>query len=171
LKEEIVVGIADYRIGKGESLLTTIGLGSCIGVVLYDPGQKVAALGHFMLPDSSAAKVGSDIKLAKYGDSCIREMIKELDSSGAKRSKIIAKAAGGASMFKRLSANSLMDISSRNIESLKKALKESGIKLISEDLGGERGRTITFDVGTGSLTVKIVDPSRMDSNRYVVRTI
>jgi chemotaxis protein CheD len=96
---------------------------------------------------------------------------KRQESRGVKRTKLLAKAAGGASMFKRLSSNSLMDISSRNIESLRSELKRIGIRLVADDLGGERGRTITFDVATSRLTIKIVDPSRMDSNKYVTRTI
>jgi len=171
LNDEVVVGIAEYRLVRGPGRLTTIGLGSCIGVVMYDKAQSIACLGHFMLPDSKSGKSAATPKPGKYADTCIEGMLRELTAAGCRRSSLIAKAAGAASMFKRLSSSPIMDISSRNIESLRKELSQHGIALVAEDLGGEKGRTITFDVSTGKLTVKTVDPSNLDSGRYLIRTI
>jgi chemotaxis protein CheD len=172
LNEEIVVGIADFKAGNEGTRLTTIGLGSCIGIILYSKRKPVAVLGHFMLPDSKSARKSQPLKPAKYADTCIDIMVDDMKGRGCSLGEIEAKAAGGASMFKRPGGNStIMDISTRNIESLKINLKRYGIRLRSEDLGGKKGRTITFNVDTKELTIKIVDPGLSGSERYITNII
>ena len=169
---EIVIGIAEYKAGKEGTKLTTIGLGSCIGIVLYSKWKQLAILGHFMLPDSKSARKSQTLKPAKYGDTCLDNMVEEMKRMGCALRDLEAKAAGGASMFNRPGGNStIMDISTRNIESLKNNLKKMGIPLKSEDLGGKKGRTITFDVDTKELTIKIVDPELKGSGRYITNII
>jgi chemotaxis protein CheD len=172
LTNEIVIGIADFKAGCEGCRLTTIGLGSCIGIVLFDRKKPIAALGHFMLPDSKGARKSQVLKPAKYGDTCIDLLIEEMKKLGCSKKDLGAKAAGGASMFKRTGGTSpIMDISTRNIESLKSNLKRVGIPLVAEDTGGGKGRTITFDVNSKKLTIKIVDPGMKGSDKYRITNI
>ena len=172
MTRELVVGIADFKAAKEGMKLTTIGLGSCIGVIIYHRRKPLAALGHFMLPDSNSARKGQPIKPAKYGDTCIEAIVNELKKNGCHTADLEAKAAGGASMFKRIgNSTPMMDISTRNIESLKENLKLFGIPLRAEDTGGSRGRTITFDVDSRELLVKVVDPGNQGSEKYQITII
>ncbi|MEA3558250.1 MAG: chemotaxis protein CheD [Candidatus Thermoplasmatota archaeon] len=169
---EIIIGIADIKAGTSGQKLTTIGLGSCIGVVIFDKRRPYAVLGHFMLPDSTNARRSQQIKIAKYGDTCIDQMIKDIVKMGAVKTSLSAKAAGGASMFKRSgSGSNVMDISTRNISSMKENLKKHRIPLVADDVGGNRGRTITYDVDSQKLTIKVVDPSMQGKEKYRRSTI
>ena len=93
----IKVGMADLKICKAPDALTTLGLGSCIGACLYDPVDKIAGMVHYMLPDST--KIKSNQNIAKFGDTGIRELIRLMEEAGARKSRIVAKIAGGARMF------------------------------------------------------------------------
>ncbi|MFC1669877.1 chemotaxis protein CheD [Spirochaetota bacterium] len=145
----INVGIADCGISTSPDILRTI-LGSCVGICLYEPEEKTGGLSHIMLPvrrsDSSSAM--------KYADTAIPYLIDELEEIGIVRKKLVAKIIGGATMFK-LSADGFMkDIGKNNIEKVREILKNNNIKIISEDLGGDYGRTVDFYLETGEVRVK-----------------
>ncbi len=151
----IKVGMADLKVCKAPDALTTLGLGSCIGACIYDPATKVAGMVHFMLPDSTRIKNNQNI--AKFGDTGIAETIRLMEELGAKKSRMVAKIAGGAKMF-ATSAASLpnMNVGENNIEAAKKAFKEFGISIIAEDVGLNYGRTIEFFAEDGRLKIKSV---------------
>lgn len=146
------VNISEIKVVKENCMLETQSLGSCIGVVLYDPKTKVSGLAHVMLPESKDSSVGT--KPGKYCDTAIAEMLKQMIALGADRKTIVSKIVGGACMFYGSSISDFMNIGSRNVQFAKKILNELKIPIMSEDTGGNHGRTIEFDTQTGRITIK-----------------
>ena len=141
---KITIGIADMKMAKGQGMLVTYALGSCIGICLYDPAIKLGALVHIMLPVNMETNRTNTMK---YADTGIRETLKQMESMGARRGRITAKIAGGAKMFE--TGASLGNIGQRNIESVRMNLKKEGVRLLKEDVGGSGARTLLFDVESG----------------------
>lgn len=139
------IGIADMKMAKNEGMLITYALGSCIGICLYDPTIRLGAMVHIMLPLNMETGRKNPMK---YADTGIRETLKQMEAKGAKRARIVAKIAGGASMF-QVSGSALGNIGQRNIESVHMYLKREGIRLLKEDVGGTVARTLLFDVSNG----------------------
>lgn len=147
----INVGIADMGVAMSPNTLRTI-LGSCIGICIYDPKMKIGGLSHIMLPSSK--KPSNNLK--KYADTAIPLMIDEMIKLGADQQRLIAKLAGGATMFK-YTDNSLMgEIGKNNILSVREILGSLRIPIVSEEVGGDYGRTIDFYLETGELKVKSI---------------
>lgn len=151
----ITVGMADLKVCQSPNGLTTLGLGSCVGVVLYDPITKVSGMLHLMLPDST--KIRNNGNIAKFADTGIDELLRQIVASGASRSRLVAKIAGGAQMF-NFSGRSedLMRVGEKNVQATKAKLKELNIRILAEDTGENYGRTIIFDSVTGDLTIKAI---------------
>ena len=146
------IGIADMKLARGQGTLVTYALGTCIGICLWDPLLKIGALVHIMLPINMETNRTSPFK---YADTGIRLTISKMEFMGAKRTRIIAKIAGGAKMFNVPANSNLGNIGQRNIESVHQVLRQEGIRLLKEDVGGSAARTLFFDVATGEGTVKI----------------
>lgn len=155
MSELIRVGMADYKVGKSPATLISYGLGSCIGVSLYDPQLKVGGLLHIMLPDSKQARASDNP--AKFADTGVPLMLKDVLALGAVKSRLVAKLAGGAQMFAFQNATDVMRVGSRNAEAVKKLLQANGIRIIAEDTGGTYGRTVSIDLTNGSYKVKTID--------------
>lgn len=152
MSDTIRVGIADMNICQSPDKITTIGLGSCIGAVLYDSNTRIAGLVHIMLPDST--KIKNNQNKMKFADSGIEALVSELEKKGINKKSLKAKIAGGAKMFNFSSDKTdLGSIGEKNIIAVKSKLKELGIKVVSEDVGLSYGRTIIFDPDTEELTV------------------
>lgn len=152
--EVIKVGMADLNVCKAPDCITTLGLGSCVGIVLYDPVTKFCGLVHIMLPDSK--KIRNNSNLAKFADTGIELLISKLQNMGANRVRLVAKIAGGAQMFAFSSQNEMTRVGDRNVEATKEILKKLNIKIIAEDTGLNYGRTIVFYPETGNLVIKSV---------------
>jgi len=152
--ETIKVGMADLNIAKSPNLLTTLGLGSCVGIALYDKINKIAGLAHIMLPSSKEIK--NNQNLAKFADTGIDELIQSMIKVGANRVNLVAKIAGGSQMFNFNSNNDILKIGERNVLATKSKLKELNIKIISEDTGGNFGRTILLNSIDGSLHIRTI---------------
>ena len=150
----IKVGMADLKIAKAPDLLTTLGLGSCIGLTLYDPVAKIGGLVHYMLPDSTKLKNNSNI--AKFGDTGIRELYKKMIEKGASPTRMVAKIAGGAKMFEVSGLSSVGNVGERNAEEAKIILKELKVRLVAEDTGLNYGRTVVLDCENGNYIIKAV---------------
>ena len=145
MSDKLIIGIADMKMAKGEGMLVTYALGSCIGICLHDPVLKLGALVHIMLPVNMEAGRKTPMK---YADTGIRETLRLMEGKGASRNRITAKIAGGAQMFE-VGSSSLGNIGQRNIESVHMNLKKEGIRLLKEDVGGTVARTLLFDVNSG----------------------
>ena len=154
MPETIKVGIADLNVCTPPNLITTIGLGSCVGIAIRDKQNKIGGLVHVMLPSSKEVK--SNGNPAKFADTGIPELVRRLEKMGAIRSRIVAKIAGGATMFAFNSKSELSGIGDRNVAATKQTLKEMNIPILAEDTGANYGRTVTFDPETGDYEVKAV---------------
>ncbi len=152
--EMIKVGMADLNVCQYPDAITTLGLGSCVGVVLYDSVAKCAGMVHVMLPDSTTIRNNSN--RAKFADTGIDELVKRMESIGAVRSRLLAKIAGGAQMFAFNSTSDMVRVGERNVEACKKKLSELGIRIVAEDTGLNYGRTIEYYTETGMLKIKAV---------------
>ena len=152
--ELIKVGMADLKVGRAPDTLTTLGLGSCIGLTLYDPVSKSGGLVHYMLPDST--KLKNNTNIAKFGDTGIRELLKQVLASGANQRRLVAKIAGGACMFEMSGLSSVGNVGARNAEAAKEILKELKIPLVAEDTGLNYGRTVELKCETGEYVIKAV---------------
>jgi len=152
--KEFRVGIAELSVTTSPNKLITIGLGSCIGIALYDKYSCIGGLAHIMLPDSTAF---SNIKnTIKFADLAIPILLKEMEKQGASIKNIKAKIAGGASMFNFQDKSMIMDIGNRNGFAVKSTLQEKSIPIIAEDIGGNKGRTMIFDTYNGVVQIKTV---------------
>lgn len=152
----IKVGIAQMDVVKMPDTIRTSGLGSCVGVVLYDESKKIAGLVHVMLPDSSLART-EFLNHAKFADTGISALIELLKLEGVQAFRLKAKIAGGSQMFKFTSDKDSMRIGPRNVEAVKIELKKNGIPLVAEDTGGDSGRTIEFNPMTCKLNIRTVN--------------
>jgi chemotaxis protein CheD len=152
--EVIKVGMADLKVGQAPDILTTLGLGSCIGLTMYDPVTKIGGLVHYMLPDST--KLRNNTNIAKFGDTGIRELYKQIVAKGANKRRLVAKIAGGACMFEMSAQSSVGRVGERNAEQAKTVLKELGIPLVAEDTGLNYGRTVELDCSNGNFLIKSV---------------
>lgn len=155
MAELIRVGMADYKVGKAPATLISYGLGSCIGVSLYDPQAKVGGLLHIMLPDSTQSRASEN--LMKFADTGFPLMLDDVIKLGAVKRRLVAKMAGGAQMFAFANATDIMKVGARNAEAIKKQLEQHNIKLLAEDTGGTYGRTVQIDLNDGVYKVKTVD--------------
>ena len=154
MQEMIKVGMADLNTCRFPDALTTLGLGSCVGVALYDAKAKVAGMVHVMLPDST--KFRTTVNQAKFADTGIDTLISKMVAMGASKDKLTAKIAGGAQMFAFTTGNDTLRIGDRNVEAVKNILGNYGIMILAEDTGLNYGRTIEFYTETGMLVVKSV---------------
>ena len=152
--EVVKVGMADLNICKSPDVITTLGLGSCIGIAVYDSVTKVGGLAHIMLPDST--KIKNNTNIAKFADTGIEELIRRVVAAGASKSRLVAKIAGGAKMFEVSGLSDVGNIGARNAEASKAKLKELGIPLLAEDTGLNYGRTVELHCETGEFYIKSV---------------
>ncbi len=153
--EIVKVGMADLNIAEGPNRLRTTGLGSCVGLTLYDTRAHLIGMAHVMLPSSDLAR--GPINIAKFADTAIPELLRRMETAGASRSRLVAKMAGGAQMFAFASQSDVMRIGPRNVEACKIELEKLRIPLLSEDTGGNVGRTIEIDSTTGILYIRTVN--------------
>ncbi len=155
MAEVIKVGMADWKLCTGDDTITTLGLGSCVGVALRDPANGVGGLAHVMLPDSK--ETTNSTNRAKFADTALEDMIAEMVKKGANKTRLVAKLAGGAQMFAFGSAKSdMMRVGDRNVAACEKKLKEYGIRILSKDTGENYGRTVIFAPATGDYVIKSV---------------
>jgi len=146
------VGMAEMKVASAPQVLITRGLGSCVGIVLYDPTQKIGGLAHPMLPDIEKAKIKSNP--AKFVNSVVEAMVEELIKKGARRTALIAKIFGGGHMFSAIPYDSPFNIGVKNVNKAKEVLNSLRIRIAAEDTGGNYGRTIEFHLSTGEVKVK-----------------
>lgn len=145
------VGIAELRIARAPEVLKAYGLGSCLAVTLFDPLPGIGGLVHCLLPHRRAGD--ADSMAHKYVDAAIHGMVAELTLAGADPRRLQAKIAGGANMFETEYVTVMNSIGMRNARSARETLLACAIPLVAEDVGGNRGRTVEFDLATGRLLV------------------
>lgn len=150
--EIIKVGIADLKVCRAPDQITTIGLGSCVGIVLYNTLNDTCGLVHIMLPLSTGIK--NNENRAKFADTGIEDLIHALEHQGVMRQSLIAKIAGGATMFQFTGKSDMGSIGDRNVKAVKDVLRAYNIRIVSEDTGADYGRTILFDPVSKKLLIR-----------------
>lgn len=154
MSEIIKVGMADWKTCCGDDGVTTLGLGSCVGIAIRDPVTGIGGLAHIMLPDSTEIKNNSN--RPKFADTGIEDMVKEIIRIGGNRSRLVAKIAGGAQMFAFGSKNDMIRVGDRNVSASKKKLGEMKIPILAEDTGKTYGRTVVFYPKNGDFYIRSV---------------
>lgn len=157
LKQQSVVrvGIADMNIVKDGTTIRTSGLGSCVGVVLYDDYKKIGGMVHIMLPDATADR-SAKVNLAKYANTGIIALVDKLEKEGVRAFRLRAKIAGGAQMF-QFGTSDTLKIGPRNVEAVRHTLQKYSIPIVGECVGGTKGRTIEFNPATSQLSIRTVN--------------
>ncbi|HEY3368520.1 MAG TPA: chemotaxis protein CheD [Symbiobacteriaceae bacterium] len=154
--ETIPVGLGELKSGTGPNqVLVCYGLGSCIGIALYDAAHHVGVMVHVVLPDSSLNR-GQLVQPGKFADTAVPAALAEAVRLGAVRSRLVARIAGGARMLNVAGTVTKLDIGSRNIEAVRATLMAHGVAPAADDTGGTYGRTLQLFVGTGRLLVSTV---------------
>jgi len=146
------VGLAEVKTAQSPQILTTPPLGSCVCVVLYDELTRIGSMAHFMLPDINLAK--SKENRAKFANTVVEIMLKEMINMGVPRSRIKAKIVGGANMFPSMDQANPIQIGTRNIAAVKDELKKRKIRLMAEDTEGNYARSVEFFLETGAVSIK-----------------
>ena len=154
MSELIKVGMADYKTGRNPDSLISYGLGSCVGIALYDSVNRIGGLAHIMLPDSSQAR--STENPAKFADTALPLMLNEMMKMGAIKARVTAKIAGGAQMFTFANATDVMRVGERNAEAVRILLKKMDIRILADDTGGNYGRTVELKIDTGVYRVRTI---------------
>ena len=147
--------MADLNICVSPDSITTIGLGSCVGVAIRDPVTKIGGLAHVMLPDSTEIKAPT-VNIPKFADTGIEELVRQVVAKGAMKSRLVAKIAGGAQMFAFQSGNEAVRVGDRNVAASLAKLKEMRIPVLAQDTGDSYGRTVIFYPETGDYIIKAV---------------
>lgn len=153
-RREIIVRVADLQVGGAGDLLVTVGLGSCIAIVLHDPSACVGGLAHVLLPSPALSK--QDGNPAKSPHTAVPRLIELMAGRGANPRRVSARLAGGASMFASLVAPGTIQMGERNVVASRQVLHSHGIPVVGEAVGGDFGRTVRLDVSVGSLEIRSV---------------
>jgi chemotaxis protein CheD len=148
MNDPTLVGIAQLAIAKAPEQLCCLGLGSCVAVFLYDPELKLGGVVHVLLPK---APQNHEVE-EKNADTGIRKLVNQLLARGAKKERLKAKLVGGAQMFPNLNLQ-ITDIGAENCREVKRVLRELGIRVVSEDTQGNRGRSVVYNMADGKALV------------------
>jgi chemotaxis protein CheD len=148
---EIRVKVADYAVAA-DGVIATIGLGSCVAIVLHDPTARVGGLAHILLPDESMSRDRSNP--AKFPATIVPIVLDEMHVLGAVRRRVRARIAGGASMFANLITTNSINIGERNIASVRSVLERAKIPIVGEDVGSDHGRSVYLFVADGRVEVR-----------------
>jgi len=152
--KEVIVKVADWAAERGDGVLVTLGLGSCVAIILHDAQTNAGAMAHVLLPSISLAR---DItNRAKFPETAVPLLIERLKGLGADPRRLVAKLAGGASMFGQLVTPGTIQMGERNLLASRSALRAAAIPIIRESVGGERGRSVRFHVKDGRVEIRSV---------------
>jgi chemotaxis protein CheD len=151
MADRLIVGMAEAQVAAAPATLATLGLGSCVGVCLYDPALKLGGLVHVMLPEATHGATP-----AKFADTAVPLLIDMMTAKGASLVRLRAKLAGGAQMFRFPNSGDVLKIGERNVAAVQSALAARGVTVVASDVYGNFGRSIEFDCATGGLTVRTI---------------
>ena len=157
---EVRVKVADFAVANGDTLLVTVGLGSCVAIALHDPQAQVGGLAHVLLPSTGMSQDRSN--RAKFPSSAVPLLCERMQALGARAGRIRAKIVGGASMFASLLSATGLQIGERNVVATRVALEQAGIPIVAQDVGGDYGRSVYFSVHSGRLVVKSLKAGHVD---------
>ncbi len=152
--------VADFAVANGDTLLVTVGLGSCVAIALHDAQAQVGGLAHVLLPSTGMSQDRSN--RAKFPSSAVPLLCERMQALGARAGRIRAKIVGGASMFTSLLSASGLQIGERNVVATRVALEHAGIPIVAQDVGGDYGRSVYFNIRDGRVLVKSLKAGHVD---------
>jgi len=151
---ETIVRVADAQAGAEGDVLVTLGLGSCVAIILYDAAARVGGMAHILLPSLTLSRDQSNP--ARFPETAVPHLVRMMGGRGAAPERLRARLVGGASMFANLASPSVAQMGERNVTASKDALKVARIPLIGEDTGKDYGRSVYFHVTDGRVDVRSV---------------
>ena len=154
LPKESIVKVADWAVARGDAVIVTLGLGSCVAIMLHDAQAGAGAMAHVLLPSTSLARDVSNP--AKFPDTAVPVLLDQLRALGADPRRVTAKLAGGASMFAQLMTPGSVQMGERNIVATRKALRAASVPIAGEAVGGQAGRSVRFYVADGRVEIRSV---------------
>lgn len=146
-----IVRVSNAAVAGESEVLVTLGLGSCVAILLHDPEAKVGAMAHILLPEPSG-KVAANNKY-KFASTAVAPLIRAMTRKGAERERIVGRLVGGASMFGMLLSQNRLHTGERNVRAARAALEAEGIPLLAEEVGREHGRSVYFHPADGRVRV------------------
>lgn len=152
-EERRLVHVSHAEVGGAGTTLVTLGLGSCVAIVLHDAEARVGGLAHVLLPHPGAARP-ADATPAKFASTAVPHLVERMESEGARRERLVARLVGGAAMFAGASGPALLQTGERNIVAAREALAEAGIPLVGEEVGKGHGRSVHFAPADGRVSVR-----------------
>ncbi len=150
---ERYVRVAEWALER-QGIIVTLGLGSCVAIMLHDPEARIGAMAHVLLPSHSLARDQSNP--AKFPETAVPFLVQQMLAAGASRQRLVAKLAGGASMFAQLMTPGTVQMGERNIAASRAALRAASIPIVGEAVGGERGRSVRFWPRNGRVETRTV---------------
>jgi len=154
---ETIVRVADWAADQNDGVLVTLGLGSCVAIMVYDSQVRAGAMAHVLLPSQSLARDHKNP--AKFPETAVPLLIERLGALGADRRRLVAKLAGGASMFASLMTPGTLQMGERNIVASRNALRTTSIPIVGEAVGGGSGRSVKFFLEDGRVEIRSVGQS------------
>jgi chemotaxis protein CheD len=151
---EVVVRVADLRCGLADDTLVTVGLGSCVAILLYDADARVGGMAHILLPSPALSR--KDSNPAKFPQTAVPRLLELMAADGARPQRITARLAGGASMFAALAPPGTIQMGERNLVAARQVLNTYRVPLVAESVGGDFGRTVRFRVCDGRVQISTV---------------
>jgi chemotaxis protein CheD len=146
-----MVRVAESALAREGEVLYTIGLGSCVAIVLHDPVAKIGAMAHVLLP--LPLHPNQEIIPSKFASTAVPHLLEMMSEAGADRARIAARLVGGAAMFRALITESLLQTGERNLVATREALALADVEVIGEEVGKEHGRSVHFHAADGRILV------------------
>ena len=153
-ESESIVKVAEWAAERGSGVLVTLGLGSCVAIMLHDPDARAGAMAHILLPSRSLSRDATNP--VKFPETAVPFLIERLRQLGAEPRRLVAKLAGGASMFTQLMTPGSLQMGERNIRATRTALRAAAIPVTGEAVGGGSGRSVRFHVADGRVEIRSV---------------
>jgi len=152
--KETIVKVAEWAAERGDAVIVTLGLGSCVAIMLHDAAAGAGGMAHILLPSRSLAHDATNP--AKFPDTAVPFLVERLRTLGADPRRLVAKLVGGASMFAQLMTPGSVQMGERNIVAARNALRAASIPLAREAVGGGAGRSVRFHVADGHVEIRSV---------------
>jgi chemotaxis protein CheD len=148
----VLVGISELEVSAAPGRLGALGLGSCVAIILYDPVAKIGGLAHVLLPAPGVGRKNQDSP-GRYAPIAVDTLVIRMKAMGAAASRVSARLVGGASMFAGLQPPGTIQMGERNVHAAREALRQRGIRVDGEMVGGDYGRSVELDLATGKVVV------------------
>lgn len=150
--------MASWKVARSQDVLVTYGLGSCVGLGMWDPELHIAAMAHIMLPDSRQPRTRQEVNPAKFADTAVKAMLDHFPQLGVPIGRLQAKLVGGANMFafpgRNGGSEGALNIGQRNVNAVKDKLREFKIPIVGEDTGGSQGRSVEYYADSGLMHIR-----------------